>query len=62
MGETGLDFYYNNSHKEIQIKSFEEHIKASLELEKTLIIHYQMLRLREKIINSILLKKQKKMD
>ncbi len=39
VGETGLDFYYNNSHKEIQIKSFEEHIKASLELEKPLIIH-----------------------
>ena len=39
IGETGLDFYYNHSDKNVQIKSFEEHIKASLELDIPLIIH-----------------------
>ena len=39
IGETGLDFYYNHSDKNVQIKSFEEHIKASLELNIPLIIH-----------------------
>ena len=39
VGETGLDFYYNNSDKSNQIKSLEEHIKASLILNKPLIIH-----------------------
>ncbi len=39
IGETGLDFYYNHSDKTDQIRSFEEHIKASLELKMPLIIH-----------------------
>ena len=39
IGETGLDFYYNHSEKSEQIKSFEEHIKASIELNIPLIIH-----------------------
>ena len=39
IGETGLDFYYNHSDKDAQIKSFEEHIKASIELKIPLIIH-----------------------
>ena len=39
IGETGLDFYYNHSDKDDQIKSFEEHIKASIELNIPLIIH-----------------------
>ena len=39
IGETGLDFYYNHSDKVDQIKSFEEHIKASIELDMPLIIH-----------------------
>ena len=39
IGETGLDFYYNYSDKTDQIKSFEEHIKASLKLNIPLIIH-----------------------
>jgi len=39
IGETGLDFFYNHSDKDDQIKSFEEHIKASLELDIPLIIH-----------------------
>ena len=39
IGETGLDFYYNNSDKEAQIKSFHEHIEASIDLNMPLIIH-----------------------
>ena len=39
IGETGLDFYYNLSNKDKQIQSFEEHIKASIELNIPLIIH-----------------------
>ncbi len=39
VGETGLDFYYNNSDKESQINSFLEHIEASIELSVPLIIH-----------------------
>ena len=39
IGETGLDFYYNHSDKDDQIISFEEHIKASLELNIPLIVH-----------------------
>ncbi len=39
VGETGLDFYYNNSDKVSQIKSFETHIEASIELNVPLIIH-----------------------
>ena len=39
IGETGLDFYYNHSDKNDQIKSFEEHIKASIILDIPLIIH-----------------------
>ena len=39
IGETGLDFYYNNSDKIRQIKSFEEHIQASIDLNVPLIVH-----------------------
>ena len=39
IGETGLDFYYNHSDKDIQIRSFEEHIDASIKLDVPLIIH-----------------------
>ena len=39
VGETGLDFYYNHSDKETQIKSFSEHIEASIKLDIPLIIH-----------------------
>ena len=39
IGETGLDFYYNHSDKSDQVKSFEEHIKASIELNIPLIVH-----------------------
>ena len=39
IGETGLDFYYNNSEKIKQITSFKEHIEASIETNKPLIVH-----------------------
>ena len=39
VGETGLDFYYNNSDKTTQIDSFKEHIEASINLDIPLIIH-----------------------
>ncbi len=39
IGETGLDFYYNHSDKDDQITSFEEHIKAAIDLNIPLIIH-----------------------
>ena len=39
IGETGLDFYYNNSDKKNQIKSFENHIEASIETNLPLIVH-----------------------
>ena len=39
VGETGLDFYYNHSDKDVQIKSFIEHIEAAIELNIPLIVH-----------------------
>jgi len=39
IGETGLDFYYNNSDSEKQISSFKEHIEASIETNSPLIVH-----------------------
>jgi TatD DNase family protein len=39
IGETGLDFFYNNSDKEKQIKSFYKHIEASIKSNVPLIIH-----------------------
>ena len=39
IGETGLDFYYNNSEKDRQITSFKEHIEASIESNTPLIVH-----------------------
>ena len=39
IGETGLDLYYNNSDIQKQLKSFEEHIKAAIDLELPLIVH-----------------------
>ena len=39
IGETGLDFYYNHSHKDEQIKSFKEHIEASIEIDLPIIVH-----------------------
>jgi TatD DNase family protein len=39
IGETGLDFFYNHSNKDRQINSFENHIQASIELNRPIIIH-----------------------
>lgn len=39
IGETGLDFYYEHSPRELQIQSFIEHIKAARETKLPIIIH-----------------------
>ena len=39
IGETGLDYYYNHSDKEIQKKSFAEHIEAASNLKIPIIVH-----------------------
>ena len=39
IGETGLDYYYNHSDKNIQKKVFIEHIKAASELNLPVIVH-----------------------
>ena len=39
VGETGLDFYYNHSEKKDQIRSFENHIEASIKKNLPLIVH-----------------------
>jgi len=39
VGETGLDYYYENSPRPEQIKSFQTHIKAGIELDLPLVIH-----------------------
>ena len=39
VGETGLDFFYTHSNKDIQIISFKSHIEASLELNMPIVIH-----------------------
>lgn len=39
IGETGLDYYYDNSEREDQRESFRKHIRAAIETELPLIIH-----------------------
>jgi TatD DNase family protein len=39
IGETGLDYFYSEDTKEIQIQSFIDHIEVANELSKPLIIH-----------------------
>lgn len=39
IGETGLDYFYDNSPHEDQITSFSDHIRASIDLNLPLIIH-----------------------
>ncbi len=39
IGETGLDFYYNNCSHSKQIESFKKHIEAAIELDFPLIVH-----------------------
>ena len=56
IGETGLDFYYNHSDKNDQVKLFEEHIKASIESNLPLIVHS---RNAEELTLNLLKKKSK---
>mgnify|MGYP001270559157 CR=1 FL=1 len=59
IGETGLDFHYNHSDKDIQKKSFIEHIIAASELKIPLIVHsrsaeketYEILKSEKKNLN-----------
>jgi TatD DNase family protein len=39
VGETGLDYYYDNSPREIQQEAFRRHIRAAIELDMPLIVH-----------------------
>ena len=39
IGETGLDYYYKHSDKEVQKNSFVEHIRAASELNIPVIVH-----------------------
>ena len=39
IGETGLDYYYNNDKLEIMRNRFRNHIRAALQIKKPLIIH-----------------------
>lgn len=39
LGETGLDYYYNNSPKDVQIQSFETHIDIGATHNLPIIIH-----------------------
>jgi len=59
IGETGLDFYYNHSDKNVQIKSFVNHIHAAAELNIPIIVHtrnaeketYEILKKEKKNLN-----------
>ena len=59
IGETGLDYYYNHSDKNIQKNSFIEHIQAASELNIPVIVHsrnaendtYEILRSEGKNLN-----------
>ncbi len=59
IGETGLDFFYNHSDKNDQIRSFEEHIKASIDSNLPVIVHS---RDAEDLTYEILAKYSKKND
>ena len=39
LGETGLDYYYNNSDQESQVNCFKMHLKTSAEIDLPVIIH-----------------------
>ena len=39
IGETGLDFFYNNSDKKTQVSTFIKHIEAAIKTNVPLIIH-----------------------
>jgi|TARA_B100001971_G_C18140842_1_gene510316 TatD DNase family protein len=42
IGETGLDYYYDNAPRDIQKKNLEKHIEACLETDLPIIIHNRM--------------------
>ena len=46
VGETGLDFYYNNSDKDTQIKSFQNHIEAASYLKIPLIVPLEVRKMK----------------
>lgn len=39
IGETGLDYYYDNSPRELQQEAYRRHIRAAMELGLPLIVH-----------------------
>ncbi|HTJ62483.1 MAG TPA: TatD family hydrolase [Alphaproteobacteria bacterium] len=39
IGETGLDYYYDNSPRELQQEAFRRHIRAAIALELPVIVH-----------------------
>lgn len=39
IGETGLDYYYDNSPRDLQQEAFRRHIRAALEADLPLIVH-----------------------
>jgi TatD DNase family protein len=39
IGETGLDYYHSQDHKNIQKKQFERHIELSIKTQKPVIVH-----------------------
>ena len=39
IGETGLDYFYDNSPRELQQEAFRRHIRAALELDMPVIVH-----------------------
>lgn len=39
IGEIGLDFYYNNSPRDAQIKAFEEQFQMAIDLKKPIVVH-----------------------
>jgi len=39
IGETGLDYYYDNAPRDLQEKSFRKHIRAAIEADLPIIIH-----------------------
>ena len=59
IGETGLDFYYNHSEKNDQVKCLEEHIESAQQLNIPLIVHT---RSAEKETLEILKKRKKQKD
>ena len=57
IGETGLDFYYENSEKNIQIQLFKRHINVSRETQ-FLLLFIQEMQIKQQLI--YLMKKVKK--